>query len=73
MDRRIFRSFTIVFRIAENIKLNIFRAREEFEGREIEDVLLIFYKDEPFEVEQEGFTTINIKYELTLGLYTKLE
>ena len=45
---------------------------KELEGREIEDVLLIFYKDEPADVEQEGFTTINIKYESTLGLYTKL-
>lgn len=46
---------------------------KEIVDRELEDVLLIFYKDEPFDVEQEGFTTINIKYKLTLGLYTKLE
>jgi hypothetical protein len=46
---------------------------EEIGDRKLEDVLLIFYKDEPFDVKQEGFTTINMKYELTLGLYTKLE
>jgi len=46
---------------------------KEVGDRKLKDVLLIFYKDEPFDVEQDGFATINIKYELTLGLYTKLE
>ena len=46
---------------------------KEIGNRELEDVLLIFYKDKPLEVEQDGFTTLKIKYELTLGLYIELE
>jgi len=46
---------------------------ENIWDKKIENVLLIFYKDEPSTFKQKGFTTINIKYEQTLGLYTQLE
>ncbi len=40
--------------------------------KELENVLLIFYKDQPVEAAQEGFTIINIKYKPTLGLFNRL-
>ena len=52
---------------------NLQTVLEEIGDRKLEDVLLIFYKNEPSDVKQDGFTTINIKYEQTLGLYTPLE
>jgi len=52
---------------------NLQTVLEEIGDRKLEDVLLIFYKNEPSDVKQDGFTTINIKYEQTLGLYIQLE
>jgi len=52
---------------------NLQTVLKEIGERKLENVLLIFYKDQQFDVEQKGFKTVNIKYETTLGLYTKLE
>lgn len=45
----------------------------EIGDREIENVLLIFYRDTPPKAEQEGFITVYIKYDQTLNLFTELD
>jgi hypothetical protein len=41
-------------------------------NRKVENVLLLFYKDTPPKAEQEGFTTVFIQYNQSLGLFTEL-
>ncbi len=51
---------------------NLQTVLKEIGDRKLEAVLLIFYKGEPSEIKQEGFTTINIQYKPTLNLYSPL-
>ncbi len=46
---------------------------KEIGNRKLENVLLIFYKDMPPEVEQDKFTTVVVQYDPTFGLFTELE
>jgi len=52
---------------------NIQTMFQEIGNRTLKDVLLIFYKDKPPEVKQEGFSIVNVPYNPTLGLFTELE
>ncbi|MDF1537986.1 MAG: hypothetical protein P1Q69_03695 [Candidatus Thorarchaeota archaeon] len=52
---------------------NLQTVLKEIGNKVLENVLLIFYEDQPIEVTQEGFTTINIKYKPTLGLFNRLQ
>lgn len=45
----------------------------EIGNRKLENVLLIFYRDMPPEVEQDEFTTVVVQYNPTLDLFTELE
>ena len=46
---------------------------EEIGNNEIEDVLLIFYRDKKPKVEENRFSIVFIRYNLTFGLFTELE
>jgi len=46
---------------------------KEIGNRKLENVLLIFYKDMPPEVELDEFTTVVVQYKPTLGRFTELE
>ena len=55
--------------LGQNLQ-NLFK---EIGDKKSENVLLIFYKDVQPEVEQDGFTTVFVRYNPTLGLFTNLD